>query len=84
MIKLSRRQVILFIFDKNPNAEYSCQQITKFFLKRYKTDDFTARYLSASISSILRKLVVKGNLKYSEKLTKRSGHIYCLNTVDKP
>ena len=72
---MSRKQRILRMFNK-PDKELTCAQITNYFIKKDKLTGNIAHYLSASISTILRKLVLAGILTYSARITKRKGHIY--------
>lgn len=78
--KETRREAILNHFEENPNAELSCTEVSKIVIKRLNVPHNKQHYLSGSISSLLRKLVIRENkLKYSENKTDRGGHLYKLN-----
>lgn len=72
--KLTRREVILKMLKNS--ASLSCQEITNEIIKKEKLTDNKAYYLSGSISSLLRRMVLRGEIRYSKSKTKRGGHEY--------
>lgn len=74
---MTRREKILNMFS-HPMAKFSCQQITNNIITEEKLTGNSAKYLSGSISSILRKMVLKNVLEYCDFTTNRGGHFYQL------
>lgn len=60
----------------------TCGEVCKRIIEDEKLEGNTARYLSGSISSILRKLVAEGVLEYAEDLKgPKGGHVYQLKNL---
>lgn len=75
---MTRKDQILLMLEHNPTL--TCQQITKKIIEAEELSGNVAHYLSASISSILAKMVKKGVLEYSIQNGPRGGHVYQLKT----
>lgn len=73
---LSRREKILVMFSTFPERKFSCQDICKKLIKSEKLTGSVAHYLSGSISSILRKMVIDKTLKYASGTAIKGGHLY--------
>lgn len=73
---MTRKERILLLLKK-PGRKMTCQEITKYFIKKDKLEGNVAIYLSGSISSILRKMVDDQLLMYDEHAKgPRGGHVY--------
>ena len=72
---MTRREIIIKILTSSKLA-WSCQELCKFMIAVEGLKGNKARYLSGSVSSILKKLVDKKILEYSDVKTKRAGHKY--------
>jgi hypothetical protein len=77
-IKTTRREMILQMFPDN-TVKLTCAQICHAIIEKQNLNGNIAQYLSGSVSSILRKLVLKGDLKYAEGFGIKGGHLYQLN-----
>lgn len=78
---MTRKAFILDLLSKEENREgLSCQKIVEALIIEEELTEDRIMYLSGSVSSLLRKLVIQEELlKYSDKVTTRKGHIYQLN-----
>jgi len=74
---MTRKERILAMFS-HPMAKFSCQQIINSIIDEDKLTGNVAKYLSGTISSILRKLVLADVLEYCDFTTSKGGHIYQL------
>lgn len=75
MFRGTYKDQVLFLLSEF--EEMTCQQITKAIIEDRQLKDNRARYLSGSISSILKKLRDKGTLIIlTEKVGPRGGMIY--------
>lgn len=82
---MTRRDKIIEMFTASPfgaNVELSCNDIVKTFIANQEptSSNHGYRYLSGSISSVLKKLVDEGTLMYSTNTTPRGGYLYKLKT----
>lgn len=73
--EINRTALILKALNKK--NVMSCQQITDYIVKvQGLTDKYKIRYLPASISSKLAKLVKEGVLRYAKGKSIHGGHLY--------
>lgn len=75
---MTYKEKVLSMFE-TPNITLSCTQICRKLIVQNDIPLPKRVYLSASISSILNKLVKDEILQYSTIPTKRGGHIYELD-----
>lgn len=61
---------------QHPMAKLTCQQICNEIIKDENLTGNNAKYLSGSVSSILKKMINKGELQYFNLKTARGGSIY--------
>lgn len=72
---MTRREKILDLL-KLPHSHMTCGEICSFIVTDEGLSGNVAKYLSGSISSILRKMVDKGELHYSQIKGPRGGYRY--------
>ena len=75
----SRRTKIRMLFISPRAPQMSLNQIVQYLIQEEGIPKSGQKYLSGSISSILRKLVLEKYLKYADHTTARGGHIYELD-----
>lgn len=76
---MTRKEQILKLL-KDTHTIMTCQELTKKIAKKEKLSGNRLIYLSGSISSILRKMVKDGILKYANIKDSRGDHTYQLNS----
>lgn len=71
----TRSQFLISVLKRNKSGK-TCQQLTNIVRIQEGLSKEEAYYLSGSVSTKLRALVVAGILKYSDKKGIKGGHIY--------
>lgn len=72
---MTRKEYLLKVF-KTTNLTYTCTALCKMIIRRENIEDTRARYLSGSISSILRKLYLNGLIDRVESYGPKGGYGY--------
>lgn len=79
--KKSRRELCIEMIANSDGL--SCQYLVNKIINIQKIKKDNTYYLSGTISSMLRGLVVNGTLEYAAHETTRGGHIYILSKAYK-
>lgn len=80
---MTRKKFIVKVFETMPNSacDMSCVSICKAILAMYVVSN--PKYLSGSVSSLLRKMVHDKILMYSQNTAIRGGYMYMLYDENK-